>query len=112
MDARPSMTQRFRLALPLYLCLLVALALLGVANQRHLAHQVDLMDEKDRLLADVAVARVDAAAVDGPEAVAAWAREAGMVGVPEAGTARLIAAARAPATTHAEPVMELRTVWR
>lgn len=104
--------QRFRLALPLYLCLLVALALIGITNQRLLSTQVGLMDAKELLLVDIAEARLYAAAVDGPEAVAAWANAEGMVSVPEAGSARLVAASPAPTNTIPEPTMELRTVWR
>lgn len=112
MEVESGVAQRFRLALPLYLFLLVVLALMGIVNQRLLAEQVDLMDQKDELLAEVASARIRAAEVDGPEAVAAWAAMAGMVAVPEAGAARLIAAAPAPEASHTEPVLELTTVWR
>lgn len=112
MDVGSGVAQRFRAALPLYLCLLLVLALMGITNQRLLAEQVELMDQKDELLAEVARARVQAAEVNGPDAVAAWAVQAGMVAVPEAGAARLIAAAPAPEASHIEPVMELTTVWR
>lgn len=108
----PAVSQRFRLALPLYLCMMLALAIIGVANQRLLNQQVGLIDAKEGLLADVAAARPAAAAIDGPEAVANWAEANGMVILPEAGGASLVAPAPAPATTVIEPTMELRTVWR
>lgn len=107
-----TVSQRFRLALPLYLCLLLALAVIGIANQRLLTRQVDLIGAKESLQADVAVARLRAAGVAGPEAVARWAETAGMVTVPEAGSARLIAPAPAPQSTTREPTLELNTVWR
>lgn len=107
-----TVSQRFRLALPLYLCMMLALALIGVANQRLLREQVGLMDAKDALLVDVAAARPLAAKVNGPEAVGAWAVANGMVSVPEAGAASLVAAAPAPIFTEPAPTMELTTRWR
>ena len=107
-----AVTQRFRLALPLYLCLLLLLALIGIANQRLLGEQVALLDVKQELQAELAAARLQAAAVDGPEAIAEWATANGMITVPEAGTARLVAPEPAPRFTIPEPTLELSTVWR
>src|SRR5690606_3215755 len=102
----------FRLALPLYLVLLLALAALGVANQSLLERQVALTRQKESLLASVARAEVRAAAVEGPLAVARWATEAGMVPLPEGRVAAVAAPEPAPAAEVPSPSLELRTVWR
>ena len=110
--AEHSVAQRFRLALPLYLCLLLLLALVGIVNQGLFRTQVALLDSKQALQAEFAAAQLRAAGVAGPEAVAVWAESNGMVTVPEAGTARLVAPAPAPSFTLLEPTLELNTVWR
>ena len=69
MEVGSKVAQRFRLALPLYLCLLIVLALSGMVNQRLLANQLDLMNQKDELLAEIALARVAAASGDALGAV-------------------------------------------
>lgn len=102
----------FRLAIPLFLASLVAVALLGVVNQRLYAQQLGLLDEKEQLLAAVAAARPLAAVVNGPQSVAAWAAANGMVPIPEAREAQLIAPAPAPVFTDPFPSLELRTIWR
>jgi len=102
----------FRLAIPLFIVCLLAVALLGVVNQRLYAEQLGLMDEKEQLLAAVAGARPLAAVVNGPQAVAAWAAANGMVPIPEAREAQLIAAAPAPVFSDPLPSLELRTIWR
>src|SRR5690606_34191527 len=56
----------FRLALPLYLGLLLVTAAIGIANQDLRARQVALVSDKTVLQASVARAEVRAAAVEGP----------------------------------------------
>jgi hypothetical protein len=111
-DAAPSYRPGFRLAIPLFLVLLIVLALLGVVNQRQFGAQLDLMNHKEQLLAQVAVARPQAAVVNGPQAVAAWAAANGMVPIPEAREAQLIAPTPAPLFDDPLPSLELRTSWR
>lgn len=108
----PAYRPGFRLAIPLFLALLLSVALLGVVNQRLYKDQLDLMSRKQQLLANVAVARPHAAVVNGPLAVAAWAAANGMVPIPEARRARLIAPSPAPVFTDPLPSLELRTIWR
>jgi len=108
----PALRPGFRLAIPLFVTLLLAVALLGVVNQRLYAEQLALMDHKERLLADVAQARPLAAVVNGPQAVAAWAAANGMVPIPEARAALLIAPTPAPVFDTPLPSLELRTIWR
>jgi len=108
-----SLPAPFRLALPAYLVLLLLLALMGAGNQALLHRQSDLMDLKTELTAGVARARHDASAVQGPAAVAAWARAAGLVPVPEGGAAVLVARDPvAPLPPLPTPSLEVRTAWR
>ncbi len=102
----------FRLALPLYLALLLVSAYMGVINQGLRARQVALIDDKAGLEASVAYAEVRAAAVEGPMAVAAWAESAGMVPLPAGRVVAVAAPEASPAHTVAEPHLELKTVWR
>lgn len=116
-ERRPEPEERvaggaFRLALPLYLVLLLVLAAIGGANQGLLDRQVQLTRQKENLLAAVARAEVRAAAVEGPLAVARWAGQAGMVPLPEGRVTEVIAPEPAPATHVPAGSMELRTVWR
>lgn len=102
----------FRLALPLYLVLLLAAAYVGVSNQALRARQVGLIADKTNLLASVARAEVRAAAVEGPLAVAEWAETAGMVPLPQGHVVAVAAPEPAPVFEVPEPALELRTVWR
>ncbi len=102
----------FRLALPLYLALLLVLAAIGAANQGLLERQVALTRQKEDLLASVARAEVRAAAVEGPLAVARWATAAGMVPLPEGRVTAVVAPEPAPADVVPSGSLELRTVWR
>lgn len=102
----------FRLAIPLFLVLMLALAALGVVNQRLYATQLSLMDTKEELTAAVATARPHAAVVNGPLSVSAWAAANGMVPLPEARTANLIAPTPAPVYDEPPSSLELRTIWR
>ncbi len=107
-----SMGGLFRLALPLYLVLLLAAAYVGVANQALRARQVGLIADKTNLLASVARAELRAAAVEGPLAVAEWAESAGMVPLPQGHVVAVAAPEPAPTFAVPEPELELRTVWR
>jgi len=104
--------QRFGVLIPLYLLLLVVLSLVGTNNRQLLAEQVDLLDTKQLLLANVAVERRDAAVINGPAAAAEWAVSNGMVPVPEARAATLVAPSEAPTLDYPTTSLELRTVWR
>lgn len=102
----------FRLALPAYLALLLLLALLGGNNQRLLHEQDRLIDRKAQLATTVASLRLEASDVAGAGSVAAWARAAGLVPVPEGATAVLAARDRATLPQLPVPSLEVRTVWR
>lgn len=102
----------FRLALPAYLVLLALLAVMGITNQGLLNHQVDLMEQKTELSAGVARARLAANRINGPQAVAAWARAAGLVPVPEGGLAVLAAPDSVSLPPLPTPSLEVSTVWR
>ena len=110
--ATPDRGGPFRLALPLYLVLLLTAAYVGVTNQALLQRQVALSSDKEALLAGVARAQVRAAAVEGPRAVAAWATAAGMVPLPNGRVAAVVAPEPAPDSTLETGSLELRTLWR
>lgn len=104
---------RFGLLVPLYIVLLVALSLAGTNNRRLLSQQLDLLDGKSKLQAAAAFQRRDAAVVNGPAAVATWARTQGMLPVSEARAASLVAPSVAPVLDLSPTsTLELRTVWR
>ncbi len=103
---------RFGMLIPLYVVLLVVLSLAGTNNRQLLAERVALIQAKEELQAEVALLRRDAAAVSGPASAADWARQQGMVPVPEARGASLVAPSPAPVFSYPPPSLELRTVWR
>jgi hypothetical protein len=102
----------FRLALPLYLVLLLMLAALGANNQELVERRAALVARKEALLQSVARAEVRAAAVEGPLAVARWSATAGMVPLPEGRVAAVVAPEPAPEDAPPAGSLELRTVWR
>lgn len=111
---------RPRLASPtvlvgLYLTMLLALAALGAHNQalagREAALRADLADAR---LATVD-ARADAAAVEGPLAVARWAQARGMVPAPDVERVRHVQPLPAPPippSPDPTPTLEVTTTWR
>lgn len=110
--AAPRGLGRFGMLIPLYLLLLLVLSLAGTNNRQLLAERVALIAAKESLQVEVALLRREAASVSGPASAAEWAREQGMVPVPEASGATLIAPSAAPVFDHPIPSLELRTVWR
>lgn len=107
---------RFGMLIPLYVALLVALSLMGTSNRQLLRQQLELLDSKTELQAAAALQRREAAAVNGPAAVATWARAEGMLPISEARAASLVAPSAAPVldlpATSTSSSLELRTVWR
>lgn len=101
-----------RRAVPVYLGLLLLLSAAGLVNQ-HLYHrQTKLIAERQKLMGEVANLRVQAAAVDGPLAVARWAGQHGMVPAPEAGNVGAVAPGPAPVPKLPPTGLEVRTIWR
>jgi hypothetical protein len=98
----------------LYLAMLLLLAALGGYGQQRFLHQADLLDHKDRAVIDLALARSAAAGIQGPLAVAHWARQRGMVPAPDALDVIPVAPSPIPppSRTLATPSLEVRTVWR
>jgi hypothetical protein len=100
-------------ALPLYLALLLALAALGAANQRLLDRELALIEAREEARREIVALRAEAAAVQGPLAVARWAQERGMVPAPEVEVVEHVMPLPAPALPAPEPTgLEVRTVWR
>lgn len=107
------MTPRLMRALPLYLALLVGLAALGATNQRLLDRELALIDERESLRREIAARRAEAAAVQGPLAVARWAQEHGMVPAPEIDGIEHVMPLPAPRDDAPEATgLEVRTRWR
>ena len=100
-------------AVPAYLVLALVLAALGAENQRLLAEELALIEERERARREGVLLRAEATAVNGPLAVARWAQDRGMVPAPEADTSEHVLALPAPdpAPDPGEGV-EVRTVWR
>ncbi len=100
-------------AVPAYLVLALVLAALGAQNQRLLAEELALIDERERIRREGIALRAEATAVQGPLAVARWAQEHGMVPAPEAETSEHVLALPAPEPApDAGGGVEVRTVWR
>jgi hypothetical protein len=97
---------------PLYAVLLLALAALGGLNQARFSHQAELIERKSFLYARIAELRAEAALVQGPLAVGAWARVQGMVPSPEVERARHVAYLPAPEGGDPPVGLEVRTIWR
>jgi hypothetical protein len=111
---------RPRLATPttlvgLYLTLLLALAALGAHNQALGRHEATLHTDLAAARLATVDARADAAAVEGPLAVARWAQTRGMVPAPDVETVRHVQPLPAPPTPPAPdptPTLEVTTTWR
>lgn len=103
---------RLRRAVPIYLGLLLVLAFLGATNQRLLARELDLMNERERARRELVELRAEAAAVQGPLAVSRWAQERGMVPAPEVEGTEHVMPSPAPELPEAREGLEVRTVWR
>jgi hypothetical protein len=97
---------------PLYACLVLALAAMGAVNQGRFDRQAWLIDRKAALYADIVELRAQAAVVEGPLAVGAWAREHGMVPSPEVDGVRHVAPYPAPEASVLPTGLEVRTIWR
>ena len=99
-------------AVALYVACLLGLAAIGGANRVAIYQQVDLMDEKQELIARVVDLRADAARVEGPHAVTTWAEAHGMIPAPENERIENVAPLAAPVIRDAEGGLEVRTVWQ
>lgn len=108
------MTPLARRLTALYLALLLLLAALGAYGQQRFLHQAWLLQRKDAVVVDLAVARSQAASIQGPLAVTHWARARGMVPAPDALDVIAVAPSPLPPPTRtlATPSLEVRTVWR
>ncbi len=105
------MSRLARRAVPLYLGLLLLLSAAGLINQALYRRQASLIDQRARLMDQVANLRVQAAAVSGPLAVTLWADAHGMVPAPEASHLSAVAAGPTQAPAPPDSGLEIRTVW-
>jgi hypothetical protein len=101
-------------ALVVYVALVLVLAALGSHGQIRYRHNARLLEAKDVAQVLLAERRAEAAAVNGPLAIARWARAAGMVPAPEAPDVIAVAPSPLPPPERAivPSHMEIRTVWR
>ena len=108
------MTPLARRLTALYLALLLLLAALGGYGQQRFLHQAWLLERKDAVVIDLAVARSQAASIQGPLAVTRWARARDMVPAPDALDVIAVAPSplAPPTRTLATPSLEVRTIWR
>lgn len=107
------MTRRAGRAIAIYLLAVLGLAAMGAWNQRLLTTELNLMDRRETLRREIVDLRADAAAVQGPLAVAAWAQQRGMVPAPEVDRVEHVVALPAPQLPAPQAVgLEVRTVWR
>ena len=105
------MTRPSRNLLALYLSALLALAYLGVQNQRDYHQHEYLLQQKRTLQAQLQVLRRDAASVSGTLAVRNWALARGMVPAPEALNIREVKPALAPSVALPHGELEVYTLW-
>jgi len=99
----------------LYLTLLLALAALGVHNQRLVRTEAALRDDLAATRLAAVEARAAAAAVEGPLAVARWAQARGMVPAPDVEVVRHVQPLPAPTlppAPDAASTLEVTTTWR
>jgi hypothetical protein len=101
-------------ALAVYVALVLVLAALGSHGQIRYRHHARLLETKDTVLVALAEARAEAAAVNGPLAIARWARATGMVPAPEAVGVMAVAPSPVPPPERVivPSHLEIRTVWR
>ena len=101
-----------RRVIAVYVASMIGLAAIGGANQIRFHQQIELMDEKQALIADVVSLRAAAADVQGPRAVTTWAERHGMVTAPENERIENVAPLSAPARPVDAGGLEVRTVWQ
>lgn len=99
-------------AVPVYVTLLLILALIGAYNQRLYLRQLALMDQKEALIVRLTDLRSGAAQVSGPLAITSWARNQGMIPAPEGARVVRIAAQPPPVAPSPPSGLELTTRWR
>ena len=107
------MTPRLIRLLPPYLALLLGLAALGAVNQRLLQRELALIDAREAARREIVALRSEAAAVQGPLAVARWAQDRGMIPAPEIDGVEHVMPLPAPRLEAPEATgLEVRTRWR
>jgi hypothetical protein len=97
-----------------YVLMLLILASIGAAGQLTYRHQARLLLAKEQALVEIAAARAAAAGINGPLAVAAFARSSGMVPAPDAKRVAAVAGGLIPPPSPpiANPYLEVVTQWR
>lgn len=100
-------------AFPLYLVLLVVLAIFAETNQQRALLHLTLIRERTNVLEQLAIQRTNTARVTGPLAITQWATERGMIAAPNQTITRSAEPLAAPDRPGIlERIQEVRTVWR
>lgn len=98
---------------PVYILLLLALAVFAESNQVKADRHVRLIRERTAVLEDLALQRTATATLTGPLAINSWASARGMTAAPNVTALVTVAPHPAPAKPGMlTNVMEVRTIWR
>ena len=101
-----------KVAIPLYITLLLGLALLGAASQSLMRRQRQLIASKQALQLHISELHSSTADITSPAAISSWAFARGMVPVPEGGNIVSVAPEPAPTPPSHPTGLEMRTIWR
>lgn len=100
-------------AFPVYLLLIIVLAVFAQSNQRYAQRHVNLIRERTSVLEQLAVQRTNTAFYTGPLAISAWAANRGMIAAPNATNTSTTEPHPAPARPgELGSIMEVQTIWR
>ena len=100
-------------AFPLYLVLLIVLAVFAETNQQRAITHITLIRERTNVLEHLAVQRTATARVTGPLAITQWATAHGMIAAPNQTITRTTGPLAAPDRPGVlARIQEVRTVWR
>ena len=97
--------------LGMYVALLFCLAIMGGFNQNLYQRQASLIQQKTQLQAHIRLLRAEAALINGPLAVPAWAKGKGMVSASQALNTRTVAPGPGPNVTKETGSVEVYTLW-
>lgn len=95
-----------------YIVLLLALAATGGYSQRLYLRQASLIGQKANLQATISELRAEAAPINGPLAISAWAKARGMVAASQALDTRTVAPGPGPTVSTETGAVEVYTLWR
>lgn len=95
-----------------YITLLFCLSVVGGFNQGLYNQQESLIEKKAQLQAQIRELRAEAAPINGPLAVNAWARAKGMVPATQVLNSQVVAPGPGPQVSKQSESVEVYTLWR